>query len=500
MAKFPERAKVVIIGQGGIVGASVVHHLIERGWDNIVGIDKSAIPTDVGSTAHASDFCFNTMHDQMTIFTTKYSIDFYDKMGRYERIGGIEVARVGDDERMVELKRRVASGKAFGNRVEMITPAEAKAKFPLLEEDMIQGALWDPDAGLVKPRSQMVAGELVDAAVATGKLLSFANTACTGLRIENGRIQGVETTKGYIAADYVVVSAGLWGRLIAGMAGEDLPIMPVDHPLTFFKPYLEFAGTGKDIGYPLLRDQGNSAYLRDTGDPKTPEGGQIEWGYYEEKNPRMCHPRDLLEKEQARLSPSQRDLELEQIMAPLERAMELTPILAELGYDDKYSFNGLLQVTTDGNPSIGESSKVRGLWYAEAVWVKDGPGVGKLLADWMTDAIPTWTTAGLTWRVTTRFSRMRNTSTTAATKALSKFTTPRCIPASPTALGAVFLRARFTNVKKPWALTLWSSAVGSGRMATPATSICSRSMATKFRCAPTSGTTAISGACPTPNI
>ncbi|HQX60356.1 MAG TPA: FAD-dependent oxidoreductase, partial [Burkholderiaceae bacterium] len=96
MASFPERAKVVIIGQGGIVGASVAHHLIERGWDDIVGIDKSAIPTDVGSTAHASDFCFNTMHDQMTIFTTKYSIDFYDRMGRYERIGGLEVARATD--------------------------------------------------------------------------------------------------------------------------------------------------------------------------------------------------------------------------------------------------------------------------------------------------------------------------------------------------------------------------------------------------------------------
>ncbi len=88
MASFPERAKLVIIGQGGIVGASVAHHLIARGWDNIVGIDKSAIPTDVGSTAHASDFCFNTMHDQMTIFTTRYSIDFYDRLGRYERIGG----------------------------------------------------------------------------------------------------------------------------------------------------------------------------------------------------------------------------------------------------------------------------------------------------------------------------------------------------------------------------------------------------------------------------
>ena len=48
---FPEHAKVVIIGLGGIVGASVAHHLIERGWDDIVGIDKSGIPTDIGSTA-----------------------------------------------------------------------------------------------------------------------------------------------------------------------------------------------------------------------------------------------------------------------------------------------------------------------------------------------------------------------------------------------------------------------------------------------------------------
>ncbi len=385
MAKFPESAKVVIIGQGGIVGASIAHHLIERGWDNIVGIDKSAIPTDIGSTAHASDFCFNTMHDQMTMFTTKYSIDFFEKMGRYARIGGIEVARADDDERMGELQRRVASGKAFGNNVEMISAKEAKEKFPLIEEDAIQGALWDPDAGLVIPRSQTVSGELVDQAVETGKLQAFANTACTGLKIEDGRIKGVETTKGYIEAEYVVVCAGLWGRLIAEMAGEDLPIMPVDHPLTFFKPFEEFAGTGKDIGYPLLRDQGNSAYLRDTGDPKTTEGGQLERGHNEEKEPRMCHPRDILEKEEARLSPSQRDLELEEVIEPLERAIELTPILGELGYDESHSFNGLLQVTADGGPSIGESSNVRGLWYVESVWVKDGPGTGKIVADWMTD-------------------------------------------------------------------------------------------------------------------
>ncbi|MFC4624919.1 FAD-dependent oxidoreductase [Daeguia caeni] len=385
MAGFPSKAKVVIVGLGGIVGASVAHHLIERGWDDIVGIDKSAIPTDIGSTAHASDFCYTTSHDFLSCWTTLYSIDFYEKLGHYARVGGLEVARVGDDARMDEIRRKVTSGKAFGTRARLIEPAEIKQKFPLIEEHLVQGGLWDPDAGLVIPRSQTVAGKLVDQAEASGKLKRFANTPAQSLIVENGRIKGVVTHRGTIEADHVVVCAGLWGRLIAAMAGEDLPLIPIDHPLTFFGPYNEFSGTGKEIGWPLLRDQGNSAYMRDTGDPKTAEGGQIEWGYYEETEPRLCHPRDLLEKEQARLSPSQRDLDMEQILAPLERAIELTPILGELGYNEGHSFNGFLQVTTDGGPSVGESQKVRGLWYAVGIWVKDAPGMGKLVADWMTD-------------------------------------------------------------------------------------------------------------------
>lgn len=306
-------------------------------------------------------------------------------MGHYARVGGVEVARVGDDARMDEIRRKVASGKAFGTRARLMEPAEIKEKFPLIEESMVQGGLWDPDAGLVIPRSQTVAGKLIDQAEAAGKLTSFANTPAQSLVVENGRIKGVVTHRGTIEADHVIICAGLWGRLIAEMVGEDLPVMPIDHPLTFFGPYNEFAGTGKEIGWPLLRDQGNSAYMRDTGAPKTAEGGQIEGGYYEETNPRLCHPRDLLEKHEARLSPSQRDLDMEQILEPLERAIELTPILGELGYNESHSFNGFLQVTTDGGPSVGESQKVRGLWYAVAIWVKDGPGMGKLVADWMTD-------------------------------------------------------------------------------------------------------------------
>jgi glycine/D-amino acid oxidase-like deaminating enzyme len=144
MAGFPEKAKVVIVGLGGIVGAAVAHHLIQRGWDDIVGIDKSGVPTDIGSTAHASDFCYMTSHDFLSCWTSLYSIEFYEKLGHYERIGGLEVARVGDDARMDEIKRKIASAKAFGTRARLIGPAEIKQKFPLIEKTRCRAACGIP--------------------------------------------------------------------------------------------------------------------------------------------------------------------------------------------------------------------------------------------------------------------------------------------------------------------------------------------------------------------
>src|SRR3546814_8384841 len=87
----------------------------------------------------------------------------------------------------------------------MITPQKVRELMPLVDESVIQGALWDPDAGLVIPRSQVVAGEMIRDAEATGKLEVMANTPCTGLDIENGRIKGVHTPRGTIKTPYVVV-------------------------------------------------------------------------------------------------------------------------------------------------------------------------------------------------------------------------------------------------------------------------------------------------------
>ena len=380
-SKFPEKADVVIVGVGGIVGSMLAYWLAELGQKNIVGLEKSTIiPSDIASTAHASDFVYNTTHDKLGCWTTSFSRKFYEDNGFFLKKGGLEICRKGDDERWEELKRKVASGKAFGTNVRLISAAEAVEKFPLLEEDSMIGAMWDPDAGLVVPRSQEVVNFAVETAKDKGALKTFTNTPATGFEVENEKIIAVKTDRGTIKTDKVVIASGIWGPLMGDMAGVGVPLMPVEHPLLFFGPYEEIQDTEEMLVHPLLRDQGNSAYVRDTGKF---HGGMLEWGFYEDKNPRLVDPEDIGNPDKTMLSDSMRYLELEEIAEPLEKAFETTPILSELGWDEKSSFNGLLSVTADAGSLIGESPEVRGFWLCEAVWVKDGPGCARLCAEAM---------------------------------------------------------------------------------------------------------------------
>ena len=276
------------------------------------------------------------------------------------------------------MKRKVESGKSFGTNVRLISAAEAKEKFPMLEEESIRGAMWDPDAGLVIPRSQDVVNFAVENAKEKGSLTTYTDTPATGFEIESGRITGVKTDKGTIKTDKVVIASGIWGPLLGDMAGVPVPLAPVEHPLLFFGPLPEAQGAEDFLVYPLLRDQGNSAYVRDTG---RLHGGMLEWGYYEDKEPRLVDPEDIGNPEKTMTSDSMRHLSLEEIAEPLEKAFETTPILNELGWDERSSFNGLLSVTPDAGSLIGESPEVRGFWLCEAVWVKDGPGCARLCAE-----------------------------------------------------------------------------------------------------------------------
>src|SRR5690242_7959832 len=198
MAEVPGHARVVVIG-AGIVGNSLVHHLAELGWTDIVQIDKGPLPNPGGSTGHASNFIFLTDHSREITDLTLDSVRQYQELGVFTQSGGFEVART--EERTEELRRRMSSAKAWGIEGELVSPEFVQEKVPFLDKDQISGAFWQPGVGVVV---SLRAGTIMrDNAIAAGAITSVPNVEVTGLDVEDGRIRRVRTDQGDIETEYV---------------------------------------------------------------------------------------------------------------------------------------------------------------------------------------------------------------------------------------------------------------------------------------------------------
>jgi heterotetrameric sarcosine oxidase gamma subunit len=376
MATVPPTARVVVIG-AGIVGNSLVHHLARLGWRDIVQIDKGPLPNPGGSTGHASNFIFPVDHSREITDLTLDSVRQYQEMGVFTQSGGFEVART--EERMEELRRRMSSARAWGIESELVTPEQVVEKVPFLDPSMIVGAFWTPSVGVV---DSLRAGTIMrERALETGALQVLATVEVTGLDVEDGRIRRVRTSGGDIEAETVVIAAGVWSPKLAAMAGARIPLTPAVHQMISVGPIPELANQPGEISYPIVRDMDTFCYERQ-------HGSDMEVGSYAHRA--ILHdPEEIPSIEQAALSPTELPFTSDDFDPQLEQAFELMPeALGADGAAIRYAINGLLSLTPDGAPILGETLEVKGLWSAAAVWIKEGPGVGRAVAEWMTDGNP----------------------------------------------------------------------------------------------------------------
>src|SRR5580765_3570491 len=174
---LPARANAVIVG-AGIVGNSLAFHLAELGWTDLVLLDKGPLPNPGGSTGHASNFIFPVDHSKEMTQLTLESQRQYVELDVNTECGGIEIART--EERMEELRRRMASAKAWGiEPASLVTPAEIKQLVPFIDESLLLGGFYCPTVGVV---DSLRAGTLMrEAAQAQGALSVFPNTEVLGI-------------------------------------------------------------------------------------------------------------------------------------------------------------------------------------------------------------------------------------------------------------------------------------------------------------------------------
>ncbi len=363
-----DRARTVIVG-AGIVGCSAAAFLAAEGRTDVVVLDRGPLFRTGGSTSHAPGLVFQNNGSRSVSTLAQWTVDTYRELSAdgdpcYFPVGSLEVATT--TARLDDLRRKYGLARAWGLSAELLTPGEVAALLPQLDARHVLGAIRIEGDGLA--RSVTLAERLARRAEAAGVAFT-GDTAVLGVDVREGRVLGVETSRGRIEAEEVLLCGGIWGPLLGRMAGVSIPIQPCAHPYVRTAPLPELAGT-TGIVQPVWRHQDASMYFWQ-------EGERYGYGSYRHE-PVIVDPEAIRDD-----VPAPADLPFDPVLmeAGRQEAERLVPALRGAALTDRVL--GMFSFTPDGQSLVGEVASVRGLWLAEAVWVTHGAGTGRAVAELM---------------------------------------------------------------------------------------------------------------------
>lgn len=365
----PDRCQVVVIG-GGVVGCSIAYHLALLGLTDVVLVERKGLTH--GSTWHAAGLVGQLRSSPSLTQLMRRSVQTYQTLEErtgyatgWRGVGSIRVAASPD--RWEELKRIATSGRSFGFEVHLISAAEARQLFPLLNTDGIYGATWVPSDGYADP-SQLTHSFATGARAAGVTIVQD----CRVEAIERcrRRVTAVITEQGRIECDTVVNASGMWGTETARMAGVSVAVHAVEH---------QYVVTEKRDGIPhdlpTFRDPDARFYLK-------PETGGLVVGGWEQgtRAPWRTIPRDLGPE---LFAPSYERFE------PLGAgAAHRIPLFGELGIQTWV--NGPIPFTPDAEPLMGVTEDLDNMFHCcgFSAGIAAAGGAGEAMARWITDGDP----------------------------------------------------------------------------------------------------------------
>ncbi len=370
-SSLPARADVVVIG-GGVIGCSIAYHLTKLGIRDVVLLERRQLTC--GTTWHAAGLIGQLRASRNMTELAKYTSELLYELERetgqstgFKQNGSISVAL--HEERFHELKRGASMAKMFGLEVDVIGPADIRAKYPLLDLEGVVGGVFLPKDGQANPVD-------VTQAYAKGARMGGARVVegieVERILVEGGRAVGVMTEAGELRAGTVVLAAGMWSRALGRPAGVSLPLHAAEH---FYIVTEAIAGLPRDL--PVLRVPDESAYYKE-------DAGKMLVGAFElAAKPWGMEgiPRDF--------SFDSLPPDMDHFEPILERAIGRLPILAEAGIQTW--FNGPESFTPDNRYLLGETAEVADLFVAcgfNSIGIQSSGGVGRVLAEWIRDRHP----------------------------------------------------------------------------------------------------------------
>ncbi len=366
MSELPRSARAIIIG-GGVIGCSVAYHLAKLGWRDVVLLERKQLTS--GTTWHAAGLIGQLRATANMTKLARYGAELYAKLEAetgiatgFRRVGSISLALTR--ERLEELKRGASMARAFDVDVEEISVAEAARLHPLTDMAGVLGAIYLPGDGQADPGN--VALSMARGATKAGITIR-ENVKVTAIVTDRGRVKGVVTQAGRIAADVVVNCAGMWGRELGRMAGVHLPLHACEHFYIVSEPSDEIPS-----GLPVLRVTDECAYYKE-------DAGKIMLGAFE-PNAKPWAVAGIPEE----FCFDELPADLEHFAPILETATRRLPLLGRLGI--RTFFNGPESFTHDNRYMLGETPEIAGFFVAcgfNSVGIQSAAGAGKALAEWI---------------------------------------------------------------------------------------------------------------------
>jgi dimethylglycine dehydrogenase len=378
--------RALVVG-GGAVGAGIAYHLAKRGWDTLL-LERDELTS--GSTWHAAGLLplFNMSY--ATSHIHDYSVKFYKTLEAetglnpgFFVVGNLRMAQ--SRARMDEYMLYASTAETVGIPYEWLSPAEIRARWPLVRTEDLEGAIYHPTDGYINPADvtqAMAKGARqfgatierrwqVDAYRWTGS--EWLVTARKMVERGGNLVPGDEVVE--ITAEHVVTATGNHAQRTARLLGLKIPAIPVEHQYIVTEPdpaLVDWRKAGNPE-HPVLRDADAKWYVREE------RGGWI-LGPYERGAPaRFLY--DVPETFRADLFPLDLDRIEEEYMSMIHRL----PSSETVGLKDDY--NGPICYTPDGNPLLGPAPGLRNMWLAEgfSFGITAAGGTGHYLAQLMAD-------------------------------------------------------------------------------------------------------------------
>ncbi len=226
-----QKTEVAIIG-GGLSGSSVAYHLARRGVRSVIVERRTIAGEASGANAGA-------LWPQGELSTPGPYLDLaLTSFGRFPRLAeelldltGIDVEFqmsglldvIEDRRQYVAIESALGWRREHGLSFELMSQEDVHRFEPALSPG-VEGGLFFPHEGDVNPMALNNA-YAVGAQRLGARYLS--ETEVQGIEVRGGRVQGLLTSAGSIAADLVVVAAGAWSPAIGEMVGLRIPVRPV---------------------------------------------------------------------------------------------------------------------------------------------------------------------------------------------------------------------------------------------------------------------------------